>query len=466
MNTSNQLFSPHPTSSEPSDTAGVLWRRTCDQHLKGAVNELAYNTWFRSAVPCFGEEGQFQLTVPNEVTKEFLLPYKDLIANALEMTCQRSFQVEIVLQSERMASLALSQNQPSASSSTPSDHFARVSESKLNPHYTFQNFIVGPSNSFAHAACVAMASMKANNNYNPLFIYGGSGLGKTHLMQAIGNRVLQEFPKKKVIYVQTEQFINEFIQVITDKKYDTFRNKYRKADLLLIDDIQFIEGKERMQEEFFHTFNAIYESGKNIVLTCDKPPQSLQTLEMRLKTRISSGLTIDIAPPEYETRMAILNNLAVAHGITFSEDVMEFMAHNVVNSVRELEGAFKNLLAYSLLEPITVDNTRIVLKDFIQPSARQSLDSNLVMTIVANYYQISVDDLRSKKRNKEIVEPRHLAMYLCNSLVHMTYTDIGEAFGKRNHATVIHACNKIEEDSLSDPQLKHRLEEITQRLKP
>lgn len=440
--------------------AARVWRATCELYLKKELSELTYNTWFQPVVPYFSGDNTFLLSVPNELTQEFVLKYKDLVENALMLTTSRKFQLSVEVNA-KSPSLLITEKEML----TPEARKAR--RQKLNPEYTFDKFVVGPSNRFAHAACVAVASLEGSSNYNPLFIYGGSGLGKTHIMQAIGNQVLKDYPGKKVVYVQTEQFVNEFIQVIASKKYDEFRNKYRLADFLLIDDIQFIEKKEQMQEEFFHTFNAIYESGKNIILTCDKPPQSLQTLEERLKTRIASGMTIDITPPEYETRMAILKSLAEKHRIVLSDDVMDYVAGNITSNIRELEGAFKTLMGYnSLLGGITLESARTALKDYVLPQARRKLDSQLVMNATANYFHISADDLRSRKRNKEIVEPRHIAMYLCYELVKMTYSDIGQDFGGKNHATVIHACNKTAESIQSDSRVRRIVEEISLRLKP
>ncbi len=446
--------------------AKAIWQKTCQDYLKDELSELAFQTWFEPIMPQLGPGKTFILNVPNELSRENVAKYSPLIENALSLATSQKFRVSVQVEVDNPAPPALDALFSKEDTSANRESGA----SKLNPAYTFSSFVVGPSNSFAHAACVAVASMhgqQSKSNYNPLFLYGGSGLGKTHLMQAIGNHVRQEFPEKKVMYVQSEQFVNEFIKVIATKKYDAFRRKYRMVDLLLIDDIQFIENKEQMQEEFFHTFNSLFEAGKNIVLTCDKPPSSLTTLEDRLRTRISSGLTIDITPPDYETRMAILDRLAQNHQVILSDDVMDYIASNIVSNIRELEGAFKTLIAFSMLgNELNLENTRIALKDMVQPEARQKLDAPLVMNVCANYFNVSIDDLKSKQRKRELVLPRHLAMYLCYSLVDMTYTEIGEVFGGRNHATVIHACNKIEEEKESDSKLKHALEEITLRLRP
>lgn len=442
--------------------ANTIWEKAC-RDIKDAVSELTYMTWIEPAKPELEDGKTFILYVPNELSREYVFGYKDLIENALRIVSSHHFDLEVKVGDPGIPIQSIKQEILEENTNDPFG----LKRNKLNPYYTFDHFIVGPSNRFAHAACVAVATMQGSKNYNPLFLYGGSGLGKTHLMQAIGNHVKSEYPGKKVMYVQSEQFVNEFIQVIATKKYDAFRNKYRMVDLLLLDDIQFIENKEQMQEEFFHTFNSLFEAGRNIVLTCDKPPQSLTTLEDRLRTRISSGLTIDITPPDYETRMAILARLSQTHNVILTDDVMDYIASNVTNNIRELEGAFKTLLAFSLLgNEINLENTRSALKDIVGPEARQKVDEKYIMNVCANYFNITVEDLKSKKRKREFVEPRHVAMYLCYKLIDMTYTDIGEAFGGRNHATVIHACNKVVDDMETNSKLAKSVNEISLRLKP
>lgn len=275
------------------------------------------------------------------------------------------------------------------------------------------------------------------------------------------------FPDKNVIYVNSENFINEFIEAIRLKEFEPFRNKYRMTDLLLIDDVQFLENKERMQEEFFHTFNALYEAGKNIVMTCDKPPQSLVTLEERLKTRFSSGITIDINPPDYETRIAILLQLAQLHHVDWPDEVFDYIATHISSNIRELEGAFKTIYAYSMLGGgINLASTRNALKDQIDPRSVKSLNSELIMNVTANYFNVTVDDLKSKKRSQEIVQPRQISMYLCRNLLNMTYKDIGNDFGNKNHATVMHACERIKEELDNNLELENSIKEINLRLSP
>lgn len=477
-------------------TANQIWNRCCADFLQPELNELSYKTWFEPAEPYMEGDRDFILSVPNTLSADYLGQYGTLIRNALQLATGVEFNLRIevnyqgkvrqaVLSShffdqqkdpeqieEPKIALHFTPQQPDAvpvKDNAPMDQANGVSDpnglTPLNPHYNFESFVVGPGNNFAYAASVAISAMQGGQEYNPLFLYGGSGLGKTHLMQAIGNAVKEQFPEKKVVYVQTERFVNEFIQVIKSKKFDEFRAKYRLADLLLIDDIQFIEGKEQMQEEFFHTFNTLYESHKNIVLTCDQPPHTLTTLEERLKTRFSSGLIVDIAPPDYETRVAILRQLADQHGIRVPDDVYDYIATNVNSNIRELEGAFKTLMAYCLISgPIDLKTAKEALKSTINPNETRRIDCDLVMQVVANYYNLSPEDLMSKSRSQDVAVPRQIAMYLCRQSIDMTFQDIGDAFGGRNHATVIHAYDKIKEGLKDDRQLQRDIDELGSRM--
>lgn len=445
--------------------ARKIWDSACDQYLVNEVSPLTYNTWFRKVEPFSPDERTFVLAVPNDVTREYMSKYTDLISNVLVLLTNKNYQIEVKVYengiSEIEDSLAVSRKNRFRNNRDERRHQG----SSLNPKYTFDNFIVGSSNGFAHAACVAVATMKGSQNYNPLFLYGGSGLGKTHLMHAIGNQVLLEHPNRNVVYIQTEQFVNEFISCIQRNDYDDFRQSYRRADMLLIDDIQFIEGKEQMQVEFFHTFNWLFESGKNIVLSCDKPPQSLATLEERLKTRFISGLTIDITPPDYETRVAILNNLAENAHLILPPDVINYIANSFTTNVRELEGAFKTIKASADIgHPINLETTKNLLKNMIHPGTVRPLDPLLIMEVVANYFSVTVNDLKSRLRSQEVVIPRHIAMYLCRTKLGMTNTEIGLLFGGKNHATVINACANIKNKSETDPRIKEQLENIEERL--
>ncbi len=444
-------------------SADSIWDSVCSQTLSKQINPLTYNTWFSKAKPYLPDERTFGLSVPNEFAQEYIGRHRELIEGSLRELTRVHYALEIAVRAD--GSVPSKDEISSRQSAENNGGNGAFQHGKLNPDYSFSTFIVGPGNNFAHAASVAVASMESPSNYNPLFLYGGSGLGKTHLMQAIGNQVRHDFPHKRVVYVQSEQFVNEFISCIQKNDFEAFRNHYRLADMLLIDDIQFIESKERMQVEFFYTFNALYESGKNIILTCDKPPQSLASLTDRLRTRFISGLTIDIQPPDYETRIAILKNLGRSNGVDMDPEIIEYIADNITSNVREIEGAFKTISALQMIgSEVTLDTARQALQSVIQPGAVKPLDFPLIMEIVAHYYGVTVDDLKSRQRSQDIVEPRQIAMYLCRKKLNKTLKEIGNAFGGKNHATVLHACDKISEGLVSDAVLAEAINNIETRL--
>ncbi len=443
----------------PAFSAEDVWRTCYNRVLKDEIQPLTYNTWFAKAVPFYVEDQIFGLAVPNDVVREFIIPHKKTIESALKQVTHILYKLQVVVRPDgTLPEMTLDRDYETSNN-------VISQRGQLNPEYTFDSFIVGSNNEFAHATCISVASMKNPRNNNPLFIYGGSGLGKTHLLHAIGNRVNIDFPGKRVVYVQSEQFVNELIACIQNNDYTAFREHYRLADMLLIDDIQFIEGKERMQVEFFHTFNMLYESGKNVVLTCDKPPQNLTSLEERLRTRLMSGLTADIGPPDYETRLAILGKLQDSFQTNVSEEIVEYIASNITNNVRELEGAFKTIRAlYTLGTDVTLDRAKHVLRNLIQPGAMRPLTCEFIMEVVSNYYGVTVDDLKSRKRSQNIVIPRRVAMFLSRKKLGLTYEEIGTAFGGKNHATVMHACDKMNEDLETDFDLQEALEKIEARL--
>lgn len=436
-----------------------IWNRALGL-LENELSEICLNTWIKPLEPLSIDEGVFTLSVPNDFHKNFVDQYMPLIRNTMKVAHAQVFDIQLIV---GRPVLARPQEPEAVDSQAPL--FQTINHSRLNQQYTFEGFVVGSSNRFAHAACVAVAEKQGGRNFNPLFLYGGSGLGKTHLMHAIGNFVIEHYPDKRVLYVQCEQFVNEFIFAIKENKYDDFRNKYRNTDMLLIDDIQFIEGKEQMQIEFFHTFNTLYETGKNIVMTCDKPPQSLISLEERLRTRFSSGLIVDIQAPDYETRVAILKRRAQISQASVPEDVNDYIATNIASNIRELEGAFNTVLCYSLLAgTITLEVAKEALKDIIQPIAGKTVSASVIKEVVARFYSITVDELKSSRRSKNISNPRQLAMYLSRSLLGLSYPQIGKLFGDRDHTTVLHACRKIEQGLKNDEQLKSDLEEIQKRI--
>jgi len=335
----------------------------------------------------------------------------------------------------------------------------------LSPRYTFDSFVIGNSNRFAHAACLAVAQSPAKV-YNPLFVYGVVGIGKTHLMQAIGNYIIQHDHKAKVLYISSEKFTNELINSIKDGRTDAFRDKYRNVDVLLIDDIQFLAGKERTQEEFFHTFNALHESRKQIVITSDRPPKDLTTLEERLISRFEWGLTADIGPPELETREAILRKKAQEENLSVPDEVINFIADKISSNIRQLEGALTKLVAYSTInkKELSVPSAQNILKDII-PLENKKVSIDQIQKAVADYYTIKVNFLLSKKRTKDVVLARQVAIYLSRELTDLSLASIGEAFGRRDHTTIIHSCVKIKNKIKKDKGFKNIIDNLILEIK-
>ncbi|WP_340598356.1 chromosomal replication initiator protein DnaA, partial [Priestia megaterium] len=346
------------------------------------------------------------------------------------------------------------------------DEGAEFPQSMLNSKYTFDTFVIGSGNRFAHAASLAVAEAPAKA-YNPLFIYGGVGLGKTHLMHAIGHYVLDHNPAAKVVYLSSEKFTNEFINSIRDNKAVEFRNKYRNVDVLLIDDIQFLAGKEQTQEEFFHTFNTLHEESKQIVISSDRPPKEIPTLEDRLRSRFEWGLITDITPPDLETRIAILRKKAKADGLVIPNEVMLYIANQIDSNIRELEGALIRVVAYSSLinKDINADLAAEALKDIIPSSKPRVITIQDIQQIVGQEFNIKLDDFKAKKRTKSVAFPRQIAMYLSRELTDFSLPKIGEEFGGRDHTTVIHAHEKISKLVQTDTDLQKQIKEISESLK-
>ncbi|MBE9421152.1 chromosomal replication initiator protein DnaA [Staphylococcus epidermidis] len=337
---------------------------------------------------------------------------------------------------------------------------------QFNMHNTFDTFVIGPGNRFPHAASLAVAEAPAEA-YNPLFIYGGVGLGKTHLMHAIGHHVLSNKPNAKVIYTSSEKFTNEFIKSIRDNETEAFREKYRKIDVLLIDDIQFIQNKEQTQEEFFHTFNELHQNNKQIVISSDRPPKEIAKLEDRLRSRFEWGLIVDITPPDYETRMAILQKKIEEENLDIPPEALNYIANQIQSNIRELEGALTRLLAYSKLQgkPITTELTAEALIDIIQSPKSKKITIQDIQKIVGQYYSVRIEDFSAKKRTKSIAYPRQIAMYLSRELTDFSLPKIGEEFGGRDHTTVIHAHEKIANDIKSDPTFKQEVENLEKEIR-
>jgi chromosomal replication initiator protein len=432
-----------------------LWNKTLEL-LKTELTEISFNTWISSIEPLSLTANSINLGVPDEFNKGILESrYLKLIKNAVKQLTYKEYAVNILIPSQEGVKMNV------ADSSIIDEQTISV----LNPKYTFDTFVVGNSNRFAHAASLAVAETPAKA-YNPLFMYGGVGLGKTHLMQAIGHYILTQNPSQKVLYVSSEKFTNELINAIKDDKNEEFRSKYRNIDVLLIDDIQFIGGKERTQEEFFHTFNALYESNKQIILSSDKPPKEIKTLEERLRSRFEWGLIADIQPPDLETRIAILRKKAQLEMLDVPNDIMVFIADNIASNIRELEGALNRVIAYASLtqSEMSIDLASEALKDMLSNNKTKVIDSNSIKDIVSRFYNIRIEEFKSKKRNREISYPRQIAMYLCRELTDMSLPKIGDEFGGRDHTTVIHACEKISEDIETNSETRRAVSELKKNI--
>lgn len=434
--------------------------------IKSEMSDVSFNTWMKSCKPSSMSEDTIEIIVPNEFTKEILEKrYKTLVANAIQSVCSKLYKIKFLMASELHNQTKDKEEKVNSTNQNKNIIVNDELSATLNPKYTFNSFVIGNSNRFAHAASLAVAEAPAKA-YNPLFIYGGVGLGKTHLMHAIGHYILQNNPNAKVEYVSSEKFTNELINAIKHDKNEEFRNKYRKVDVLLIDDIQFIAGKEGTQEEFFHTFNALHDANKQIILSSDRPPKEIPTLEDRLRSRFEWGLIADIQEPDFETRMAILKKKADVEKLNVANEVMVYIASKIKSNIRELEGALIRIVAYSSLtnKEITVDLASEALKDIISKKQSKNVTINLIQDVVASYYNLNIDELKSQRRTRNIAYPRQIAMYLSRKLTDMSLPKIGEEFGGRDHTTVIHAYEKISENLNSDENLQHTIDEITKKL--
>jgi len=414
-----------------------LWDSACEL-LKTEINPVSYKTWIETNLtPVKLENDVLTLRIGIDAMKVMVNNrYAPLISNCLTQVAGHRMSVTVLTRSEL-------ENDAARDQAASSSNLAAGSV-QLNPKYTFDTFVVGSNNRFAHAASLAVAESPADA-YNPLFIHGGVGLGKTHLMHAIGHYIQQQYPEKRLLYITSENFTNELISAIQQNRNTEFRNRFRNVDILMVDDIQFIAGRDSTQEEFFHTFNALHTAGKQIILTSDKPPQEITRLEERLSSRFAWGLIADIARPDIETRIAILREKARQDHVNVGDDVLEMIAANVDSNIRELEGSLTRLVAYSNLinQPITVELCQDALRDiFVKPKAR-SITADVVMQTVSDYYGITVADLISSTRRREITVPRQIAIYLTRELTTMSLPQIGQAFGNRDHSTILHSCNTV-----------------------
>lgn len=448
-----------------------LWQAVLGE-IELSISRGNFITWFKNTVLLRQEEGRIVVGVPNVFIKNQMeKKYDSLIVETLKKIGAGDLKVEYKIHSaltpSREEDPVVLKPTPAATVKpaprTPATALTHTYRQGLNERYTFDNFIVGSGNELAYAACQAVAA-NPGTKYNPLFLYGGVGIGKTHLGQAVGNALLASRPSTRVVYVTSEQFLQEFVDALRYKKTSDFTNHYRSADVLIVDDVQFIGGKEKAQEEFFHTFNTLHQANKQIILTSDKPPRDIAGLEDRLRSRFAGGMSIDMQTPDFETRCAILQIKASSHNITLPNDVTEYLATNVQTNIRELEGALNQLLAFCEmrgLEPNLTIATSLLGSGQTRPkhiSARQIIERT------ARYFQVQVEDILGPKRDKDIVVPRQIAMYMLRSELHLSFPKIAKELGRKDHTTAIHSIEKIEREARIDADIRAAISSIKGKL--
>lgn len=426
------------------------------------LSEISYNTWVKPLRFHSVDHDVVTIMIPSDqahALKYISSKYKSYFQVTVSEMFNHTYDIEFILEKDADDEMM----------SAPGNVYnINYENANLNSKYRFDTFVVGGNNKFAHSASLAVAE-SPGVAYNPLYLYGGAGLGKTHLMHSIGHFILEHNPDMKVLYVTSEQFTNEVIESIRSgnaSKMTKFREKYRTVDVLLIDDVQFIIGKESTQEEFFHTFNVLHSAGKQIILSSDKPPKEMETLEERFRSRFEWGLIADIQPPDYETRMAILKKNAENYNKKINEEIFQYIATNIKSNIRELEGAFNKVIAYSKLNKVEINLSSVqeALKDIISPNEKKQITSGLIVEVVAEHFGITPEDIMSKRRNTEYVLPRQICMYLCRKYTDDSLQSIGKAVGKKDHTTVIHGIEKITEDIEKNDELKGKIDIIIKKL--
>ncbi len=440
--------------------------------IEHELTPIAFKTWIQPLEFFKVENDTVVIVVPSDqahALNYISSKYKILFQFAISEMFDHSYEVRFI--SERDAKLA--ENDENDALIQKSVYNINYEIANLNPKYNFDTFVVGNNNKIAHSAAVAVAE-SPGEVYNPLYIYGKPGLGKTHLMHSIGHYTLEQNPEKKVIYVTSEEFTNEVIESIRSGRSGNaasmtkFREKYRTADVLMVDDVQFIIGKESTQEEFFHTFNALHMAGKQIVLSSDKHPKEMEILDERFRSRFQGGLTVDIQPPDYETRMAILRKNAESCDRKIDEEIIQYIATNIKSNIRELEGAFNKIIAYAKLNKVdlTLSLAEEALKDVINPEKSRDITPTLIINVVAEHFGVKPEDITSKKRNSEFVQPRHVVMYLCRKLTDTSLVNIARILGKKDHTTVINGVEKITSEMERNEELKNKIDVIIKKINP
>ncbi|MDY7224582.1 chromosomal replication initiator protein DnaA [Halalkalibacterium halodurans] len=442
-----------------------LWERAL-KSMEKKVSKPSFETWLKQTKANSIDDSTIIITAPNEFARDWLEKhYDELISETIDDLTGVRLYPKFVIPTSQLDEPFVEQELKKPMKQPPAQN-GEMPNNMLNDKYTFDTFVIGSGNRFAHAASLAVAEAPAKA-YNPLFIYGGVGLGKTHLMHAIGHYVMDHNPNAKVVYLSSEKFTNEFINAIRDNKAVNFRNKYRNVDVLLIDDIQFLAGKEQTQEEFFHTFNALHEDNKQIVISSDRPPKEIPTLEDRLRSRFEWGLITDITPPDLETRIAILRKKAKAENLDIPNEVMLYIANQIDTNIRELEGALIRVVAYSSLinQDMNADLAAEALKDIIPNAKPRVLTITDIQKTVGEYFHVKLEDFKAKKRTKSVAFPRQIAMYLSRELTDASLPKIGSEFGGRDHTTVIHAHEKISKLLSTDQELQDKIQEISDKLR-
>ncbi len=458
-----------------------LWQAVLGE-LEISLSKANFTTWFKDTFILTDEDEKITIGVPNAFTREWLKnKYHPQIIEALknitkknvreivyEISNVKDFQKDLKKDGEQDTSKIKKQaSQPQKTNErTVINKTSSISDDfHLNPRYNFDNFVVGGNNRLVHAACSAV-SKTPGEIYNPLFVYGGVGLGKTHLLQAIGNKVKEETPEKIVIYISSEKFMNEMIDAIRHKSMDKFKNKYRKVDVLIIDDIQFLAGKESTQEEFFHTFNTLYQANKQIIVSSDRPPKAIPTLESRLRSRFEGGMIADIQPPDFEMRVAILKEKCKEKGFEVPKEVIEYIAKSIQQNIRELEGALTRVMAYSELNGSkpTIESTANILGNILTNPKRRHINAKQIIDTTSSFYNLTTKDMKGRSRRQEIAHPRQIAMYLMREEIRLSYPRIGEELGGRDHTTVIHAYRKVNDEITENENLNHEINLIKERL--
>ena len=433
-------------------STAYVWAKVLG-HMEARLTPQVVSTWFDDTEILELTDQKLVLYSPSTFRKDIILRRcTGYIKEAMQEIFQMNVEIEVLDETEIEAYRGRSQ---------------KPEFIEFNPQFTFDNFVVGSSNRFAHAAAVSVANNPAET-YNPLFIYGPSGLGKTHLLYAIASVVHKNHPSYNIVYIKGDQFTNELIAALQEGRNNEFRNKYRNADLFLVDDIQFIAGKESTQEEFFHTFNSLYSANKQIIISSDKPPKDMEILDERFRSRFEWGLIVDITLPDYETRMAILHKKEDMDGYNVSEDVIKYIANNIKSNIRELEGAFNKVVAYAKLEKkeVTLELAEQALKDIVAPNENKQITADYIISMVAEHFNVSTADLCGNKRSSKIVMPRQVAMYLCREILAIPLKNVGQYLGNRDHTTVMHGVEKIEKELQNNEQLQNTIDTLKKKINP